>query len=163
LDAHELIRQWAKRLSVEGYFSLIEESEFRASKSIDSSGESNYFINPEREAPHKAQVDFATEPAGQSAVTMYMLAALQQFNGMSPDKIKEIGFEIGVLGQQGIDHQNMEQRYYLKSIPDKEFTGLQILSYMYVAFQAIDPTLNTGLNFKKEFETANGLFESGKK
>jgi len=56
-----------------------------------------------------------------------------------------------------------EQRYYLKSIPDKEFTGLQILSYMYVAFQHIDSTLNTGLNFKKEFEAAKVLFEKDKK
>jgi len=159
LDAHELIRQWAKRLSFEGYFSLIEEKEFRVSKSNDSSGEPDHFINPELQAPNKAQIDFAKEPAGQSAVTMYMLAALQYFNGMSPVKIKEIGFEIGLLGQKGIDHANMEQRYYLKSIPDKEFTGLQILSYMYVAFQFIDPTLDTGMKFKKEFETAKAIFE----
>jgi len=162
LDAHELIRQWAKKLSVEGYFSLIEESEFRASK-MSSAAESDNDINPERQAPQKAQVDFAKEPAGQSAVTMYMLVALQHFNGMPQEKIKEIGFEIGLLGQKGIDHENMEQRYYLKSIPDKEFTGLQILSYMYVAFQFIDPTLEMGLNFNKEFEAAKGLFESGKK
>jgi len=163
LDAHELIRLWAKKLSVDGYFSLIEENEFRASKSRGSNGESDDFINPEMQAIGKAQVDFAQEPAGQSAVTMYMLAALQHFNGMSPDKIKEIGFEIGLLGQQGIDHENMEQRYYLKSIPDKEFTGLQILSYMYVAFQFIDSKLEMGLNFKKEFEAAKELFEGGKK
>ena len=85
------------------------------------------------------------------------------FNGLPPEKIKEIGFEIGLQGQQGIDHANMEQRYYLKSIPDKEFTGLQILSYMYVAFHFIDPALDTGLNFMKEFEAAQGLFESGKR
>jgi tetratricopeptide (TPR) repeat protein len=162
LDAHELIRQWAKRLGIEGYFSLIEETEFRASKMDGAGEEPDHFINPELQSP-KTQIDFAKEPAGQSAVTMYMLAALQYFNGMPPAKIKEIGFEIGLLGQKGIDHANMEQRYYLKSIPDKEFTGLQILSYMYVAFHFIDPTLDMGLNFKKEFETAKGLFESGKK
>jgi len=161
LDAHELIRQWAKKLSVDGYFSLIEENEFRASK-MSGSVESDNDINPEQQAPGKAQVDFAKEPAGQSAVTMYMLAALQHFNGMSPDKIKEIGFEIGLLGQQGIDHENMEQRYYLKSIPDKEFTGLQILSYMYVAFQFIDSKLEMGLNFKKEFEAAKRIFDKSK-
>jgi len=163
LDAHELIQQWAKRLNIENYFSLMEENAFRVSKSNGSSGEPDHFINPELQSLNKAQIDFATEPAGQSAVTMYMLAALQYFNGMPPAKIKEIGFEIGLLGQKGIDHANMEQRYYLKSIPDKEFTGLQILSYMYVAFHFIDPTLDMGLNFKKEFETAKGLFESGKK
>lgn len=40
---------------------------------------------------------------------------------------------------------------------------MQILSYMYVAFQFMDPALDTGLNFKKEFETAQRLFASGKK
>jgi len=158
LDAHELIRQWAKRLGLDGYFSLIEETEFRAAKMDASSNEPDHFINSELQS-QKAQIDFAEKPAGQSAVTMYMLAALQYFNGLPPEKIKEIGFEIGLQGQQGIDHENMEQRYYLKSIPDKEFTGLQILSYMYVAFHFIDPALDTGLKFKKEFEAARELFE----
>ena len=162
LDAHELIRQWAKKLGIDGYFSLTEETEFRASKMDALSNEPDHFINPELQST-KPQIDFSKEPAGQSAITMYMLAALQYFNGMPLAKIKEIGFEIGLQGQQGIDHENMEQRYYLKSIPDKEFTGLQILSYMYVAFHFIDPALDTGLKFKKEFEAAKGLFESGKK
>jgi hypothetical protein len=45
----------------------------------------------------------------------------------------------------------------LKSIPGKEFTGLQLLAYMYAAFQVIDPFVDTGLAFKKEYEAAKKL------
>ena len=65
--------------------------------------------------------------------------------------------EIGLLGRQGIDPSNNEKKYHLNSIPGKEFTGLQLLAYMYAAFQVIDPFLDTGMNFKKEYETAKEM------
>ncbi|MDA8104397.1 MAG: hypothetical protein M0Z71_03365 [Nitrospiraceae bacterium] len=74
-------------------------------------------------------------------------------------EIQKVGFEIGLLGQQGIDPANHEKKYTLKSIPGKEFTGLQLLAYMYAAFQVIDPFLDTGLNFKKEYEAAKKLHD----
>ncbi|MBI4684629.1 MAG: hypothetical protein HY755_05480 [Nitrospirae bacterium] len=76
---------------------------------------------------------------------------------------KKIGFEIAMLGRQGIDPAKTEKKYHLESIPGKEFTGLQLLAYMYSAFQVIDPFLDTGINFKKEYEAAKGMFEKGEK
>jgi hypothetical protein len=64
-----------------------------------------------------------------------------------------------MLGTKGIDHSYSEKKYVLKSLPGKEFTGLQLLAYMYVAFQYIDPSADTGLNFKQEFLTAKELHE----
>jgi hypothetical protein len=40
-----------------------------------------------------------------------------------------------------------------------ELTGLQLLAYMYSAFQVIDPFLDTGMDYKKEYEAAKGMFE----
>ena len=75
---------------------------------------------------------------------------------------KKVGFEIAMLGRQGIDPAKTDNKYYLEGIPGKEFTGLQLLAYMYAAFQVIDPFLDTGMNYKKEYEAAKGMFENGK-
>jgi hypothetical protein len=60
-------------------------------------------------------------------------------------KAKEMGNSLDALREELTG-------YY--TIPGKEFTGLQLLAYMYAAFQVIDPFLDTGMNFKKEYETA---------
>ena len=91
------------------------------------------------------------------AVVMYCLGALQYFEDKNLEEIKKVGFEIAKLGRQGIDPANSEKKYYLESIPGKEFSGLQLLAYMYSAFQVIDPFLDTGLNFKKEYEMAREM------
>ena len=33
---------------------------------------------------------------------------------------------------------------------------------MYAAFQVIDPFLDTGMNYKKEYDAAKGMLEKGK-
>jgi hypothetical protein len=118
-----------------------------------------HFIKNELEQPSGTRIDYSKEPAGQAAVTMYCLSALQHFEDKDLDEIQKVGFEIGLLGQQGIDPSNQSKKYTLKSIPSKEFTGLQLLTYMYPAFQVIDPFLDTGLEFKKEYEAAKKLHE----
>jgi tetratricopeptide (TPR) repeat protein len=161
LEAHLLILKWAKDLRVENYFSLIEENEFRASKAPDENilREPDHFLKAEPEQASKTRIDYSKEPAGQAAVTMYCLSALQHFEGMELSEIQKVGFEIGLLGQQGIDPANHDKKYTLKSIPEKEFTGLQLLAYMYAAFRVIDPVLDTGLDFKNEYEAAKKLNE----
>jgi len=106
--------------------------------------------------------DIQQEPAGQMAITMYCLSALEYFKDKDLEEIKKVGFEIAMLGRQGIDPAKTEKKYNLESIPGKEFTGLQLLAYMYSAFQVIDPFLDTGMNYKKEYEAAKGMFEKGK-
>ncbi|MEK6657779.1 MAG: hypothetical protein AABY58_10110 [Nitrospirota bacterium] len=70
--------------------------------------------------------------------------------------------KIAMLGRQGIDPSNTEKKYHLESIPGKEFSGLQLLAYMYSAFQVIDPFLDTGMSFKKEYEMAREMLQKGK-
>ena len=151
-----MILKWAKELRVENYFSLIEENDYRKSTFLDETilQAPEHFIKTEPAQAAKDRIDYFDEPAGQAAVTMYCLAAIQHFEEMGFDEIKNIGFEIGLLGQQGIDPSNHDKKYTLQSIPGKEFTGLQLLAYMYSAFQVIDPFLDTGLAFKKEAHVA---------
>jgi len=192
VEAHELIRKWAKELKVDAYFSLIEESEYR-NRPATSAGsvvdiefaEPAYpTLSPRRPAVSGAKGEVVTspdhegfqiptlekggeggfselqqEPAGQMAITMYCLSALQYFEDKKLSEIQKVGFEIAMIGRQGIDPSNHDKKYSLKGIPGKEFSGLQLLAYMFAAFQVIDPFLDTGLKFKKEYEDAKKLHE----
>jgi hypothetical protein len=104
-------------------------------------------------------MDVSDDPEEEATVTMYCLGAIELFENMDREEIQRIGFEIGMLGTKGIDRSNSKKRYVLKSIPGKEFTGLQLLAYMYVAFQYIDPSLDTGLNFRQSFVTARRMHD----
>ena len=163
LEAYKLIQRWAEELRIDKYFTMAEENEYRSKKA-----DSDLLINTiEEERLHvekfetntalKRPISYQGEPAGQMAIVMYCLSALQYFEDKNLEEIKKVGFEIAMLGKQGIDPSNTEKKYHLESIPGKEFSGLQLLAYMYSAFQVIDPFLDTGMNFKKEYETAKEM------
>jgi tetratricopeptide (TPR) repeat protein len=89
---------------------------------------------------------------------MYCLAALERYEDMSTSEVQEIAFEIAILGQSGLDIHNPDTRYQLESLPG-EFTGLQLLSYMYVGFQIIDPSVDVGADLSDEYQAALSMFK----
>jgi tetratricopeptide (TPR) repeat protein len=86
----------------------------------------------------------------------YCLAALQFFKDKTPEQVRKIAFEIGMKGRQGLDINNPDKKYTLDSIGGS-FTGLQLVSYMYVGFKMIDPKLDVGLDLSEEYKQALGL------
>ncbi|MFH1409440.1 MAG: tetratricopeptide repeat protein [Nanoarchaeota archaeon] len=83
----------------------------------------------------------------------YCLAALQFFKDKTPEQIRQVAFEIGIKGRQGLDINNPDKKYTLDSM-DGSFTGLQLVSYMYVGFKMIDPDQNIGLDLSEEYKHA---------
>jgi hypothetical protein len=51
---------------------------------------------------------------------------------MSHEQVKKIGAEIAILGRSGFDVNNPAKRYQVKSM-EGDFSGLQLVCYMYVA------------------------------
>lgn len=92
---------------------------------------------------------------------MYMVTALQMFQKEDENKVKAVAFEIALKGQFGLSVNNPDKKYTLHNLPG-EFTGLQLVSYMYVAFKRIAPEQNIGVDLSKEYEMALGLFEGEK-
>lgn len=86
-------------------------------------------------------------------VVMYIADALQKFGELGPRRRQEIAFEIALLGQRGLDINDPEPKYALKTLPGK-FSGLHLLAIMYAAFRQIDPTLDSGADFAREYEMA---------
>ena len=54
-----------------------------------------------------------------------------------------------MLGQTGLDITNPDDKYRLKS-PPADFSGLHLLTIMYVRFRQIDPSMDTGAYFGVE-------------
>jgi len=93
------------------------------------------------------------------ASVMYLLDALEQFSSMEPDEVKRIAFEIAVLGQEGIDYSSPEDKYRLKSLPQKAMSGLQLMCLMYAGFRQVAPDMDSGMDLEKEYQQALGIWK----
>jgi Flp pilus assembly protein TadD len=92
-------------------------------------------------------------------VLMYCLGALERFEGMSKADIQAIGQEIAVLGMRGLDINDPSRKYTLRLLPG-EFSGLHLVSLMYVAFQQFAPDLDVGIDLAAEYAAAKELYDS---
>jgi Flp pilus assembly protein TadD len=86
-------------------------------------------------------------------VMMYITGALDKFANMSSKEIQAIGFEIAILGQNGLDINNPDKKYSLQSLPGT-YSGLHLCSIMYTAFQQFAPGEDVGIDFSKEYQAA---------
>ncbi len=55
-----------------------------------------------------------------------------------------------------MDINDPDEKYSLKALPGK-FSGLHLLAIMYAAFQQIDPTMDTGVDFAAEYKAATEM------
>ena len=90
---------------------------------------------------------------------MYMVSALELFEKESESRIREIAFEIALKGRGGFDINDPDKKYTIRSLPGV-FTGLQLVSYMYVGFKKIASDQDVGVDLSQEHRMALQLFES---
>jgi tetratricopeptide (TPR) repeat protein len=83
----------------------------------------------------------------------YCIHALRFFDKIGPAETKKIAFEIALKGQQGLDINDPSKKYTLNSLAGV-FTGLQLVSYMYVGFKRIAPQMDVGIDLTEEYEMA---------
>ncbi|MBS3954222.1 MAG: tetratricopeptide repeat protein [Methylomicrobium sp.] len=93
-----------------------------------------------------------TKGLNQAAVN-YCLKALETFKGMSDQEISGVALETATLGQSGLDVNNPNKTYPLRSIPGN-YTGLNIVCIMYAALERIAPGQDAGFDIKAEYEEA---------
>jgi Flp pilus assembly protein TadD len=88
---------------------------------------------------------------------MYCAAAMELFDALPPEEAKAITMEVALLGRNGFDVNDSAKKYAIKSIPGKTFSGLHMVSMMYVGFKRIDPKLDVGFDLAREYEAALAL------
>lgn len=116
--------------------------------------------SPMVETAEKARTAFANKRLKSRSVggfrpdvMMYIASALKTFEKQGPKGRQAIALEIAMLGRTGLDINDPEDKYKLKSLPGK-FSGLHLLAIMYTAFRQIDPTMETGADFLAEYQAA---------
>lgn len=96
-----------------------------------------------------------------SDVVFYISGALDLFKNISDSDMKNLIFEIAAKGQTGLDINDSEKKYTIKSLPGK-FSGLNLLSIMYAGLKKIDPSIDVGIDFSQEYGIAIDLQKNDK-
>jgi len=92
-------------------------------------------------------------------VMMYILDALKTFKKVGPEKRRQIALEIAVLGRSGLDINDPDSKYKLKTLPGT-YSGLNLLAIMYSAFHQIDPKMEVGADFSAEYAAAINMLKN---
>lgn len=110
-----------------------------------------------------AQNKDGEDPMKTMMMCMYMLGALEYFDGMDKMEIKKIAFEIAMIGTTGIS-PDKKSGYKVPSIPEKDFGGYQLLAYYYVSWALAIPEMlaSLGLPFDTAWATAQEMWKKKK-
>lgn len=166
-EEYNLVLKWASKLNLTDYFELISESDFFTPKSNVESilrniendpfgiTEKDPFKETEMEKFRTSQAEIGTN----MAVVMFMVDALNYFENKTNQEIKEIAFEIAMLGTQG--YKPDKEDYRLKKIPGKLFSGYHILAYYYVSWAIAIPEMLSQLQlpYDDEYNFALQIFK----
>jgi tetratricopeptide (TPR) repeat protein len=87
----------------------------------------------------------------------YCLNALEQFKDMSRQEVAGVALETATLGQSGLDVNNPDKTYQLRSIPGN-YTGLNVVCILHTALQQVAPGQDSGFDIKAEYEEALKAF-----
>jgi len=165
-EEYEILLHWAEDLKVDRYSELVGEIQYRKRSDINS------FISslekdplgmddrdPVKEREHRRFQQSQEKEGANMAVVMHMVSALQYLQNLPKATIKKIAFDIAMQGTQGFSTE--KSGYTVPSIPDKEFTGYQILAWYYVSWAISAPLqlAELGLPYEKEFELAKKMGE----
>src|SRR5690554_3400518 len=167
-EEFEIIQHWAEDLGMDSFFEIVDENKFRGKEDNKSSNiddilnkiiEDPYDLDSDqsdKEEEMKIFLENQKKLGLNTAVLMFMVEAIKYFSSMETSKIKDIAFEIAMQGRQGY---NPNLKYKLNKIPNKTFSGNQILAYYYVSWAIAIPEMldKLELPFEKEYELANEL------
>lgn len=167
-DEYEMMEYFVQSLDMEDLIDIRDEREItnRYQKPILSDDVEDLKQQAlSEEDVDVANADFALKhqdganPAETMMMSMYMLSAMEYFDTLDPQDVHRIAVEIAMVGVTGI---HPEKKYTIKSIPNKEFGGYELLAYYYVSWaRAIPEKLDDlGLPFSKAYESALQMYNA---
>lgn len=170
-DEYEMLEYFVQSFNMEDLIEIVDESRVSAGMKADLSMKGDLKDMAE-DALSEEDVDVANaqfalnhqdgaDPAETMMMSMYMLGAMEYFDTLESRDVHRIALEIAMVGVTGIDPK---KKYSIKSIPDTEFGGYQLLAYYYVSWaRAIPDKLeHLGLPFSKAYESALQMYNSKK-
>lgn len=89
----------------------------------------------------------------------YFLDAFKRYDKMTPEQVRDVAFEIAMIGRTGLDYASPEEKYELQSMPGRTFSGLHLMCLMYAGFKRVAPEQELGMDLHDPYLTALSLFE----
>lgn len=149
-DEYDLVDEFADMLGLNGWYEWKPDAGAPLSAAATTDEKPEGTTNPELlKQKHPAAV-------------WQLLSALERYDKMPVENVREIAFETALLGQGGLDYASSEKKYRLKSLPDEEFSGLQLMCLMFAGFKRIAPDQDVGMDLNDPFLTALNLFQQKK-
>ncbi len=96
----------------------------------------------------------------QPAAVFYFLDAFKRFDAMTPEQVRDVAFEIALLGRDGLDYAAPDEKYELRALPDRKFSGLHLMCLMYAGFKRVAPEHDPGMDLIDPFLTALQLHQA---
>lgn len=168
-EEYELVQHWAEDLNLNNNFELIDENLYR-NEQFNATDILHIFENIfnkkpdgygkiDKEAETRQFLENHKENGTNSEVVVFMVEALEYFEGMSAEQIKNIAFEIALQGTNGYHPE--KTGYVIQLIPYKIFTGYQILAYYYVSFALAAPEVLVELQlpYHEEYLMAKSIYK----
>jgi Tfp pilus assembly protein PilF len=166
-EEYELVLHWAEDLKLNKNFEIVNEHEYRTKRTdidnlLTSIEKDPYDL--ETKDPYKQREMDKFQKSQESigtnmAIVMFMVSALQYFEGMPKEDIKKIAFEIAMQGTQG--YRPDKEDYRISSIPSKSFSGYHILAYYYVSWSIAIPEMLSQLQlpYDEEYKLALTMYK----
>lgn len=169
-EEYELVLHWVEDLKLDKNFELVNEIEFRTKRTnidelISSIEKDPYDLESKDPYKEREMEKFQKlqETIGiNMAMVMFMVDALQFFDGMPKEEIKKIAFEIAMHGNQG--YRPDKDDYRISSIKGKTFSGYHILAYYYISWALAIPEMlwQLQLPYDDEYELASTMHKPNK-
>lgn len=151
-DEYGLIESWGRTLGLSGYFILRDEqavSEMPLDSILKRIQDDPY--DQRDESKDSEPWDKGSGSAIRMDVVSYCVEALRFIKGLTDSQIQDIGFELALVGRQGFDTTSSVKRYRFAGIPERNFSGMEAIAWMYCLWQRIDASVDVGADLSREY------------
>ena len=97
----------------------------------------------------------------QPAAVFYFLDAFKRYDVMTPEQVRDVAYEIAMLGRNGLDYAAPDEKYELRALPDRKFSGLHLMCLMYAGFKRVAPEHEVQMDLNEPFLTALQMHKNG--
>ena len=92
------------------------------------------------------------------AAVWFLLDTLKRFAAMSTPQIHALTLEVARVGQEGLDYASADKKYTLRALPGENFSGLQLMCFMFAGFKRIAPDMDAQMDLEEPFLKALEIF-----
>jgi hypothetical protein len=79
---------------------------------------------------------------------------IEHFKKKFSKNTRKITFEIGMLGQYGLDINDPRETHVLRALPERTFSARELLCIMYAGFKRSEPGMDIWVELGKEWGMA---------